>query len=300
MTYRFDFEFPPPDFVDPLSDAGPPTGEVVASARDPGFWLNPMTVRSLAVDGERLDGTREWYAELPSTQDRAIARAREGAEEGARVVARRQGRGRGRLDRRWESPVGGLYLSVIVRSPEEHAGLLPLALGASLAEVLGQRYSLALRVKWPNDLLVAEGPCSGRKLAGILVDRVASPRLGTAAVVGIGVNVSTDRGRLPPSLRADVAVLTELCAVPPDVQAVETVVVDVVLRTAETIRSSTGRDELRTLCRRKLWGVGRRASIDGHPAGTIVALGDDGELLVEDRGRRMAIRAGDLRVEEAA
>ena len=60
---------------------------------------------------------REYYDELPSTQQRAIVLARAGAPEGTHVVAGRQRRGRGRLDHTWSSPDGGLYLSTIVRAP---------------------------------------------------------------------------------------------------------------------------------------------------------------------------------------
>lgn len=247
-----------------------------------------------------MAGTREWYEEIPSTQDRALELARRGGEEGTRVVARRQSRGRGRSDHSWESPTGGLYLSIVLGSPDAHAGLLPLALGAALAEELGERYTVPLAVKWPNDLLVAAHPGPSRKLAGLLIDRVPSPRLGTAAVAGIGLNVASERDRFPRELRDRVAVLSELREPPPGLDEVEAVVVDVALRTARSMRTPSGLNELRRVCRRRLFGVGRRASLDGRAAGTIVSVGDEGELWVEDRGERMAIRAGDLRVEEGA
>jgi BirA family transcriptional regulator, biotin operon repressor / biotin---[acetyl-CoA-carboxylase] ligase len=243
---------------------------------------------------------REWHTELPSTQDRAIELARGGALEGTRVVAGRQVGGRGRSHHRWESPPGGLYLSIVLRSPDEHIGLLPFALGASLAEELGRRYRIPLRVKWPNDILVVSGLPPSRKLAGILLDRVASPNLGVAAIAGIGVNVTTPRALLPRELHGQVAVLSEHSPSPPDLGEVERIVVDTTLRTAASIRTAKGVADLRQACRDLLWGVGRRATIDGRPVGTIVSLGDEGELLVEHRGERMAIRTGDLRVDETA
>lgn len=245
-----------------------------------------------------MRGTREWYAEVDSTQDRALQLAREGAEEGTRVVARRQGRGRGRLEHRWESPEGGLYLSVVLAAPDEHASLLPLALGAYVAEALGRRYRIPLSLKWPNDIVVVNGRAPSRKLSGILVDRVRSPKLGAAAVAGIGVNVTTHRAELSAAVRERVAVLSELSRVPCDLEEVERIVVEAALTAASSVRTATGLKEVRRLCRQRLWGVGRRAEVDGRPVGTIVALGDEGELWVEDQGKRMAIRAGDLRVDE--
>jgi BirA family transcriptional regulator, biotin operon repressor / biotin---[acetyl-CoA-carboxylase] ligase len=244
-------------------------------------------------------GTREWYPEIGSTQDRALALARAGAEEGTRVVARTQTSGRGRADHVWESPPGGLYLSVVLASPTPDSLLLPLGIGSELAGALGRRCATDLAVKWPNDILVAHGPLRGRKLAGVLLDRVASPRLGHAAIAGIGVNVRTDRNALPSGVRDGVGTLAELVVPPPEVDEVEELVVAAALQAARRVRDATARTLLREECRRKLWGVGRRAVLDGRPVGTIVALGDEGELWVESAGERMAIRTGDLRVEEA-
>jgi BirA family biotin operon repressor/biotin-[acetyl-CoA-carboxylase] ligase len=189
-------------------------------------------------------------------------------------------------------------LSIVLAAPDQHASLLPLALGAYVAEALDRRYQIPLALKWPNDIVVVNGGSPSRKLSGILVDRVTSPRLGAAAVAGIGVNVTTDRAELSASARERVAVLSELCRVPPELEEVEQIVVEAALSAAASARTATGLEEVRKLCRRRLWGVGRRAEVDGHPVGTIVALGDEGELWVEDQGERMAIRAGDLRVEE--
>lgn len=246
-----------------------------------------------------MDGTREWHAELPSTQERALELARGGAAEGTRVVAGRQRLGRGRSDHGWESPEGGLYLSVVLAVPEEHASLLPLALGAFVAEALERRYRLPLAVKWPNDILAVGGSPPGGKLAGILVDRVVSPRLKDAAVAGVGVNVRTDRASLSPETRSRAAVLAELSSETPDLEEVEQLVVAECLAAARATRIRDGVGEVRRRCRDRLWGIGRRASVDGAPVGTIVGLGEEGELWVEHGGERMAIRAGDLRVEEA-
>ncbi len=241
---------------------------------------------------------REWHEEIDSTQDRALELARTGADEGTRVVAARQRQGRGRLDHRWESPDGGVYLSIVLAAPREAAGLLPLGIGAGLADALRDRYSVPLALKWPNDLLVVDGRGPSRKLSGILIDQVASPRLGSAAVAGIGVNVTTDTSPWPTELRRRVATLAEYVAPPPALAEVEEIMVDAALGAAEAVRDPGRLDELRARCRRLLYGVGRRAEVDGHPVGRIRALGDDGALWVEDEGRRVAIRAGDLRVEE--
>jgi BirA family transcriptional regulator, biotin operon repressor / biotin---[acetyl-CoA-carboxylase] ligase len=104
---------------------------------------------------------------VPSTQD--VARQ---LPVGTVVVAEHQTAGRGRLGRRWETPPGGALLASWVLPFHE---LAPLAAGVASARACGD----AVRLKWPNDLLL-----DGRKLGGILVERT-----GSRCVVGTGINL---------------------------------------------------------------------------------------------------------------
>jgi BirA family transcriptional regulator, biotin operon repressor / biotin---[acetyl-CoA-carboxylase] ligase len=244
-------------------------------------------------------GPREFYPELPSTQDRAIELARGGAVEGTRVIAARQTAGRGRLDRTWVSPAGGLYLSIVLHAPPEHASLLPLSLGARLAQEFHRAYGVPFVVKWPNDVLTAPAGHPPRKVAGILVDRVDAPG-GPAEVAGIGVNVNFEPGEFPEAVRGHAASLAELAVPAPAPAAVEELVVRSALRASVGLRESGGVAATLEICRYWLYGVGRPATLDGQDAGTIAGLGDDGELLFDRAGERVAIRAGDVRVEGAA
>jgi BirA family transcriptional regulator, biotin operon repressor / biotin---[acetyl-CoA-carboxylase] ligase len=249
--------------------------------------------------GNARVGPREFYDSIPSTQDRALELAREGAPEGTRVVARRQVRGRGRLERSWHSPEGGLYCSVVLRRPHEHPGLLPLAIGARLAFALRDEYGLPLALKWPNDILLCEAGRPARKLSWILTDDVGSPTLGRAVVAGIGVNVRLDRNALPVSLGGSVASLDELVSPPPELDRVEAIVVASAFGASEELSRPGGAGPVRELCRRLLYGVGRSVTVDGRPVGTIEGLGEEGELWVATPHDRMAIWAGDVRVMEA-
>jgi BirA family biotin operon repressor/biotin-[acetyl-CoA-carboxylase] ligase len=92
---------------------------------------------------------------------------------GSVVVAEHQTAGRGRLDRRWESPPGTALLASFVLPPNP---LLSLAAGVAAAEACGGE----VRLKWPNDLLLRAA-----KLGGILVE--ATP---AKAICGIGINLT--------------------------------------------------------------------------------------------------------------
>jgi BirA family biotin operon repressor/biotin-[acetyl-CoA-carboxylase] ligase len=128
-------------------------------------------------------------ATLSTNADLAEA-ARAGEPEGLVLVAEQQTGGRGRLDRRWVSPPrAGLTLSVLLRPALDaaHLSLLPLIAGLATVEAVSAVGKVEAALKWPNDILV-----DGRKLGGLLVEIA-----GGAAVIGIGINVSTRRDELP-------------------------------------------------------------------------------------------------------
>lgn len=130
------------------------------------------------------------FKRLPSTMEKAHALARKGAGEGTWIVAETQTQGRGRLGRKWNSPLGGLYCSLILRPTRPQAEIPQLALVAGLAaaEAIHDLTRLYPSIRWPNDLLI-----NGKKVAGILVEAKDK-----AVVAGIGINVTTDVKKLPP------------------------------------------------------------------------------------------------------
>lgn len=125
---------------------------------------------------------------VDSTSERAFAALAAGeARHGDVFVATAQSAGRGRLGRRWESPVGeGLYLSVVVAPPAPGPPPPALTLAGGLAVLEGaERLGLGgARLDWPNDLVVGE-----RKLAGVLVESRGLDPTRPCYVLGIGLNV---------------------------------------------------------------------------------------------------------------
>jgi len=101
------------------------------------------------------------------------------------VAACEQTAGRGRGDNVWQSPQGGLYLSVAL--PVADSGLLPLfgpCIACDVTRWLKDRFSIAAQIKWPNDWLVGE-----RKIAGLLMELVRSPQGRLVVIAGLGLNV---------------------------------------------------------------------------------------------------------------
>jgi BirA family transcriptional regulator, biotin operon repressor / biotin---[acetyl-CoA-carboxylase] ligase len=137
----------------------------------------------------------EVHEALASTQERARVLARAGTPHGTLVVAGIQTGGRGRLGRRWGSPAGGLWMSLVLRP----------GLGACFASRITQTSAVGVaralreigveaRIKWPNDLLVG-----GKKICGILAESGIRNIPGPAkearleyAVLGVGMNANLD------------------------------------------------------------------------------------------------------------
>ncbi len=115
--------------------------------------------------------------------------------------------GKGRFRRRWASPRGGLFLSLILKPqiPPSEAPGLSLVTGYSVTRVL-KSFGLDALVKWPNDVLIKEG-----KVAGILSEMSLASGKIEYIIVGIGVNANLPGAPLTAALgRRITSVMDEL------------------------------------------------------------------------------------------
>lgn len=128
--------------------------------------------------------------EVDSTNAEAFRRAAAGEPPLLAVWARSQGKGRGRHGRRWHSPPGNLYVSLLLPPPAPGAAAAGAAFraGVSVAEAVRSAAGVDARLKWPNDVVVG-----GRKVAGILAETSSGDAPGPV-VVGTGVNLASHPG----------------------------------------------------------------------------------------------------------
>jgi BirA family biotin operon repressor/biotin-[acetyl-CoA-carboxylase] ligase len=129
--------------------------------------------------------------ETTSTNDEAKRGAKEGAKHLTVWVAESQTSGRGRQGRTWSSPRGeNLLFSVLLRitCPPARVPLVALVAGLAVRDAVAKVIARPddVKVKWPNDVLVAD-----KKIAGILVESSIQGTKVDHVVVGIGVNVHT-------------------------------------------------------------------------------------------------------------
>ncbi|MFZ1986305.1 MAG: biotin--[acetyl-CoA-carboxylase] ligase [Desulfatitalea sp.] len=146
------------------------------------------------VFGDRASRVH-YYQEISSTMDLAMELARNGCPGFTTVVAERQTKGRGRLQRAWQSMLGGLYFTMVLRPqiPLALAPLINLAAAVDLATTIEALYGIQTQLKWPNDVQV-----EGQKLAGILSQMAAETDRIEFVNVGIGINVHNDTRHVQP------------------------------------------------------------------------------------------------------
>jgi BirA family biotin operon repressor/biotin-[acetyl-CoA-carboxylase] ligase len=150
---------------------------------------------ALAAEPRSLLDTLEILDVVDST-NAALLREPAAIAGRARVCsAERQLAGRGRRRRAWASPFArNLYVSVAWTFGAGAVALegLSLAVGVALAEALGDLELPAVALKWPNDLLAANG-----KLGGVLIEMNGDAAGPCRAVVGIGLNVAMPASAAP-------------------------------------------------------------------------------------------------------
>ncbi len=131
------------------------------------------------------------------------------------VWAARQTRGRGRGENTWWSDAGSLTFTIGIDPASHGIGVeqesrLALASAVAVIDAIAPTVpGASLGIRWPNDIEVA-----GRKLGGILPERVMTPR-GPRILIGIGLNVATRIGDAPAEVGRMAVALTQLRVNPP-------------------------------------------------------------------------------------
>jgi BirA family biotin operon repressor/biotin-[acetyl-CoA-carboxylase] ligase len=215
------------------------------------------------------------------------------------LVAEHQTGGRGRMGRQWHSQRGAsLTFSLSLPLARADWSGLSLAIGVALADALEPDPPAAprIRLKWPNDLWIADAAGEGRKLGGILVETlsVGDQRL---AVIGVGLNV---RPIEAPEASSGIATLSELdpqASPPAALHRVAGPLVDALLRfDAEGFAPFVSAWDRRDLLR----GRAVRTTDPALPGGVAEGVADDGALRLRTAdGSLVPLRSGEVSVRPA-
>lgn len=148
--------------------------------------MDEMRIRE-HMNTKWMGNTIIYLPETDSTNTQAKRLGEDGAEHGTLVVTQCQTAGRGRRGRSWESPVGNIYFTFLLRPEVEvsRASMITLVSALALAKAIEKVTGLKTQIKWPNDVVA-----NGKKLCGILTESSTDLEYINYVVVGIGINVN--------------------------------------------------------------------------------------------------------------
>jgi BirA family biotin operon repressor/biotin-[acetyl-CoA-carboxylase] ligase len=168
-------------------------------------WIRPREIKE-GLKTEFIGQEIHHFAKVTSTNDVAKELARKGAKEGTVVISETQTLGRGRLGRRWTSPQGGIWFSIVLRprvKPKE-ASKLTFVTVVAVAQAIREMFKLDAEIKWPNDVLIG-----GKKVCGILTETRTKGDVVDFVVVGIGINANVSLNSFPEDFRNSVTSLVK-------------------------------------------------------------------------------------------
>ncbi|AHF05745.1 biotin--[acetyl-CoA-carboxylase] ligase [Desulfitobacterium metallireducens] len=233
------------------------------------------------------------FGELSSTNDYAKVLIHQGVEDGAVVLARRQTSGRGRMQRVWESPEGGIWMTVILKPHLSlaDAAKLTLSTGVALTHVCRELYGLDVQIKWPNDLVY-----QGKKIAGILGEVVGEWNAVQTLILGVGINANLEPKDLSPDIPA--TTLKELLGHPINLNDL----VIAFLKSLEIeIKSLTEGDIEGLRARWLAYAAGIDKEVQVEQAGQgikgiLKGISSSGELILEVKGQEHLFSSGDVKL----
>ena len=234
------------------------------------------------------------YDTVGSTNDEAMNHAQMGAPEGLCIVAEGQHAGRGREGRKWHSePGAGLYMSMVLRPKLEIRELPVLTLLTAIAvhDSVLQLSSVQPDIKWPNDILVGE-----KKISGILLE-TCDTDIGTAVIVGIGVNISNKA--IPEDLRQKSTSIKELVGKEPQFSSVlQSVTHNLAVNYQGFLGNRNITDILGAWSARSSYATGKIVKVTTRIEtfyGETMGLDSYGALRVKtEQGRVLSVTAGDV------
>ena len=246
----------------------------------------------------KVIGQQAYYFDsIDSTQNQALKMADDPANTGAVIIASKQTGGRGRSGRKWISPKGGIWISIILHPKFDISitTLFPIASALALSIAIEKTFSIKPELKWPNDLTI-----KGKKVAGMLVDVSLESNKIENLVLGVGINFDVNVKQIEKSLKGTpnfygVASLNRGKQKIKQLQLVQSFLLELEkiynLMNAKKIKKIISEWTLRSST------IGRNIELettDGKIKGKAIKIDEDGALIISDNSKTHKIIAGDI------
>ena len=278
-------------------------GYKIESKQKLGYRLSETTNRLLPWEitanlTTKLIGKKIYYFEsIDSTQTYAIKIAENKKENGSVIIAEKQTGGKGRLGRKWISPKGGIWISIILH-PEfsiTATMLFPVAASLALSLAIEKCTKIKPNLKWPNDVVI-----NGKKIAGTLVDMSLESNKVESIVLGVGINFDVNILQIEKTLRKLPNFYGASSIKKHDKNAQSLILIQTFLQELEKIYEKLRMSKYNEITRewtRRSSTIGQEIEIlDGTEKikGKAIRIDQDGALVIEDKSKSRRIMVGDV------
>ena len=246
----------------------------------------------------KLIGQKVYYFDsIDSTQNQALKIANEPENNGAVIIAATQTGGKGRTGRKWISPKGGIWFSIILHPKFDISitTLFPIASSLALSKAIENTFEITPELKWPNDLTI-----KGKKIAGILVDAAFESNKIESLVLGVGINFNVDIKAIKKTLKDTpnfygVSSLSEQNKKVKPIQLVQNFFVEL-----EKIYELLNKKQTKKIIldwTKRSSTLGKNVEInttDGKIKGKATKIDEDGALIISNKSKTHKVIAGDV------
>ena len=278
-------------------------GYVVESKQKLGYKL--ISNSNLLLPWEITNGLKTktigqqayYFDSLESTQNQALKMADDPTNNGSVIIAEKQTGGKGRSGRKWISPKGGIWLSLILYPKFDISitTLFPIASSLALSKSIEQVFKISPELKWPNDLTI-----KSKKIAGMLVDVSLESNKIEKLVLGVGINFDVDVKSIEKKLKntPNFYGVASLGDYKKDVKA--PYFVQVFFIELEKIYESLNKKDVKKIISewtKRSSTIGKEVEIEtvnGKIKGKAMKIDDDGSLVVNSNNKITKIIAGDV------
>ena len=241
-------------------------------------------------------GKRVYYFDsTDSTQNFAMEIASNDKENGTVIISKKQTMGRGRMKRKWKSPTGGIWMSIIIHPKFDvsYTTLVPIATSLALCMAIEKILKIKPELKWPNDVTL-----KGKKVAGVLVDTSIISNEIENVVLGIGINFKIKPHELASTIKKTPNFYGVATLVKKNERALP--LVHQFLYELENVFQLINSRRIRKI--KNEWTkrsstIGRNVSIitsEGNVSGKAVKIDSDGALIISNGKKAERILVGDI------
>ena len=241
-------------------------------------------------------GKRVYYFDsTDSTQNFAMKIASNDKENGTVIISKKQTMGRGRMKRKWKSPTGGIWMSIIIHPKFDvsYTTLVPIATSLALCMAIEKILKIKPELKWPNDVTL-----KGKKVAGVLVDTSIISNEIENVVLGIGINFKIKPHELASTIKKTPNFYGVATLVKKNERALP--LVHQFLYELENVFQLINSRRIRKI--KSEWTkrsstIGRNVSIitsEGNVNGKAVKIDSDGALIISNGKKAERILVGDI------